>query len=79
MFKRRLIFSPLPETEPLQAHNRGPPAGDEAPVIPLLHPEAPVIPRPPVITMAPVMNKPLFCIIGPFIRGQKLGFFKIVN
>ena len=50
VFKRRLIFGPLPEMEPLQAHNRGPPAGDEAPVIPLLHPKAPVTPEPLVIT-----------------------------
>ena len=43
VLKRRLIFDPLPEPEPLQTGNRADLPSSGAPVVPPVTPEVPVV------------------------------------
>ena len=54
VFKRRLIFVPLPEPEPLHTYNRVPLQGDGAPVTPLLD-------RRPLLQQG-LLYHPEFCV-----------------
>ena len=50
VLKRRLIFDPLPEPEPLQTGNRADLPSSGAPVVPLLHRRPLLLPEPLVNT-----------------------------